>query len=467
MVREIFSIDNMISEVSKRPALWNKHHIDNSNKGVREELWREICSALFPNWEYFDLREKLSRGEQVQKKWRNLKDCFRREIKQQMSSMYGSGNKLKRKYVHFDQLSFLLPVIDDKFANESFDSPSPSIHERDEECSSTLIKNEHLDEYSPDENDTEDILTQNNTDCEISHLEVTQSNGITGQASRSNCERDGEFLRALGERGAAEGVSPQIMKNNVCHENLRFEAAESNEREWAISPEEGSRSLMEIGLVEGASAYMIKDTVDHKFMRPEATGSNERKREASRSIFNGEGRGPRVERWLGAKNNLRFEATVSSDKKQQERQCNFGNDGEAYRKLLESGDIKITSEQNYKKMIMDKIKRNNKKFILNNRLKNQDLFSNDESDREDSNAELETRLNVKDVMRSRGYENNRLNISSDSKREEIDEDKYFLLSLLPALRSLPVHQKFDVKMGFLQILQQATCTSADSKSSSQ
>lgn len=52
------------------------------------------------------------------------------------------------------------------------------------------------------------------------------------------------------------------------------------------------------------------------------------------------------------------------------------------------------------------------------------------------------------------YEESLLQILKESKTEEIDEDKLFLLSLWPSFRILSPQQKITAKMGFLQVLQQ-------------
>lgn len=50
-------------------------------------------------------------GAEIQKKWKNLKDCFQREMAAQRNTTSGQGAKKRRRYVHFDELLFLVPFI--------------------------------------------------------------------------------------------------------------------------------------------------------------------------------------------------------------------------------------------------------------------------------------------------------------------------------------------------------------------
>lgn len=52
--------------------------------------------------------------KELQGKWRNLRTCFRRELKKQKYGSSGQAARKRRKYVFFDQLLFLLPTLDDR-----------------------------------------------------------------------------------------------------------------------------------------------------------------------------------------------------------------------------------------------------------------------------------------------------------------------------------------------------------------
>jgi hypothetical protein len=62
---EIFDIEKLIIEVEKRPALYNTHLPEYSDKHVKEKLWTEVCEAIVPNWGQVDKDGKIKRGKSV------------------------------------------------------------------------------------------------------------------------------------------------------------------------------------------------------------------------------------------------------------------------------------------------------------------------------------------------------------------------------------------------------------------
>jgi hypothetical protein len=49
--------------------------------------------------------------EECKRKWRNLRDALMRELRRENS---GPGPSKKRKYLHYDQMQFLLPILGNK-----------------------------------------------------------------------------------------------------------------------------------------------------------------------------------------------------------------------------------------------------------------------------------------------------------------------------------------------------------------
>lgn len=50
----------------------------------------------------------------MQKKWANLRTCFRRELNAQKNTKSGQAATKRRKYVYFEQLLFLLPCMENR-----------------------------------------------------------------------------------------------------------------------------------------------------------------------------------------------------------------------------------------------------------------------------------------------------------------------------------------------------------------
>lgn len=71
-------------------------------------------------------------GYNVQRKWKNLRDCFRKEINLQKSSKSGDGRTKRRKYLYFEQLMFLMPSMESRDTSGNY-SPPQSHDTGDEE----------------------------------------------------------------------------------------------------------------------------------------------------------------------------------------------------------------------------------------------------------------------------------------------------------------------------------------------
>ena len=56
---EFSDTEKLIVEVERRPALYNTHLPEYSNKHVKEKLWTEVCEAIVPNWGQVDRDGKI------------------------------------------------------------------------------------------------------------------------------------------------------------------------------------------------------------------------------------------------------------------------------------------------------------------------------------------------------------------------------------------------------------------------
>ena len=46
-------------------------------------------------------------GTQLQKKWKNIRDCYNKEYKKEKTTPSGSGARKGARYMYFSRLSFL------------------------------------------------------------------------------------------------------------------------------------------------------------------------------------------------------------------------------------------------------------------------------------------------------------------------------------------------------------------------
>lgn len=49
LVSSVLDTETIISEVEKRPALYNKHLKEYSDRNVKEKLWGEVCRRIIHN----------------------------------------------------------------------------------------------------------------------------------------------------------------------------------------------------------------------------------------------------------------------------------------------------------------------------------------------------------------------------------------------------------------------------------
>ncbi|XP_028043192.1 uncharacterized protein LOC114252765 [Bombyx mandarina] len=100
----------IIVEVQKRPALYDTTLRQYSDRNVKNKLWEEVYHNVVNNWMTLSEAEKKKKGSTIQKKWKNMRDSFSKELAIQRGKS-GQGAIKKKKYVHFDSLLFLVPSL--------------------------------------------------------------------------------------------------------------------------------------------------------------------------------------------------------------------------------------------------------------------------------------------------------------------------------------------------------------------
>jgi hypothetical protein len=58
----MFDVDKFIECIHERPALWEKHSKEYSDKNCRERSWIEIGETMYENWLEFELAERGEKG---------------------------------------------------------------------------------------------------------------------------------------------------------------------------------------------------------------------------------------------------------------------------------------------------------------------------------------------------------------------------------------------------------------------
>ncbi|XP_077513391.1 uncharacterized protein LOC144124528 isoform X1 [Amblyomma americanum] len=107
--------EHLIDEVARRPLLWNVRSNDyrkNINKTV---LWEEIRDAMRSI-------DPTATVESVQSRWRNLKDTYRRKLKDIEMERSGAGVLPKsRCWVHLERMRFLKDQMEARHGHSSME----------------------------------------------------------------------------------------------------------------------------------------------------------------------------------------------------------------------------------------------------------------------------------------------------------------------------------------------------------
>jgi hypothetical protein len=108
MLRSIIDSEKLIEEVKKRPALYDGRAHGNNDANARKAYWEEITKDVFHEvWDTSSSNEKEALVKEVQVKWKSLRDAYNRVKKQEKDDQMKGVVKNRKKYIFYDQLSFL------------------------------------------------------------------------------------------------------------------------------------------------------------------------------------------------------------------------------------------------------------------------------------------------------------------------------------------------------------------------
>uniref|UniRef100_A0A2A4IZR8 BESS domain-containing protein n=1 Tax=Heliothis virescens TaxID=7102 RepID=A0A2A4IZR8_HELVI len=122
--------EKLILAVKKRPALYTKNDPNYySNKKHKSKLWIEVCREVYAGWDHFKPQDRVENGHELQRRWKSLRTCFTRELgmqkKEKLKREQNEPYKKRKRYEHFNLMSFLLePEEDQNGDRDSDDSAS-------------------------------------------------------------------------------------------------------------------------------------------------------------------------------------------------------------------------------------------------------------------------------------------------------------------------------------------------------
>ncbi|XP_051171497.1 uncharacterized protein LOC127288217 isoform X2 [Leptopilina boulardi] len=116
----MFDTERFISEIEKRPAIYNTNCDEYNDRTAKLAAWDEVCQVMIRNWPTLSDEERIVEEKNLRGKWRNIRDYFMKELKvQNLKNLAGSAGRKRKRYTYFDQLQFLMPSIENKQRREN------------------------------------------------------------------------------------------------------------------------------------------------------------------------------------------------------------------------------------------------------------------------------------------------------------------------------------------------------------
>ncbi|XP_028157717.1 uncharacterized protein LOC114350947 [Ostrinia furnacalis] len=113
----------IIKEVEKWPVLYAKDSSDRNNTHFKIKIWHEVAKEVFPDWHSYSREDKDIKVSDLMKKWRNLRDTWKRHV--EIEKKISEGLNIKKKvYVYYHHMAFLLPHLQ-AGDSEPEDGPAP------------------------------------------------------------------------------------------------------------------------------------------------------------------------------------------------------------------------------------------------------------------------------------------------------------------------------------------------------
>ncbi|XP_046974620.1 uncharacterized protein LOC124540877 [Vanessa cardui] len=100
-VKLAISTERMIFLIKDKSCIWDRMDPSYRDKFCREKAWYEIYKELYPTFDNLKEGQKIRIGQQISKKWFNIRDAYVKSIR---------GPK-RRPYIYSQAMSFLDPVI--------------------------------------------------------------------------------------------------------------------------------------------------------------------------------------------------------------------------------------------------------------------------------------------------------------------------------------------------------------------
>ncbi|XP_013115700.2 uncharacterized protein LOC106093223 [Stomoxys calcitrans] len=140
-----FHSKDLIREVKCRPGIYNRDLLEHPKREHKHQLWLEVGEKLTPqeDWDSYTDVEKDARVDEIQAKWKHIRDHFYRELKLASSS---DASK-KRKYVYFEEMEFMRPYVGFKLTGAN-------------KAKTESMDEDNISQYYMEENDTDEVMEE-------------------------------------------------------------------------------------------------------------------------------------------------------------------------------------------------------------------------------------------------------------------------------------------------------------------
>ncbi|XP_075216123.1 uncharacterized protein LOC142321707 [Lycorma delicatula] len=118
---EPFDTDRFILEIQEQPIIWDYRNDAYSNKIEKVRAWDKVCAAFHSCYNELSNLERNEIASQLQRRWKSLRDSFNRELKKRKSTKSGDDVSLRKQYLYFNQLSFLLPLAEQRASSSAME----------------------------------------------------------------------------------------------------------------------------------------------------------------------------------------------------------------------------------------------------------------------------------------------------------------------------------------------------------
>ncbi|KAM4045084.1 uncharacterized protein ACNLHF_008903 [Anomaloglossus baeobatrachus] len=103
--------EKLITAVETHPPLWDTRVDGYHDRLTVERHWNQVAEEVYPNnaWSRCSPAKRAKYVDLVKRRWRSARDQYRREYNPIPSS---SSQGRKRRYVYYEQISFLAPILE-------------------------------------------------------------------------------------------------------------------------------------------------------------------------------------------------------------------------------------------------------------------------------------------------------------------------------------------------------------------